>query len=365
MASFGDGIFLSKIFFVNQHTLKRIDFFSLQKWRVIMSTASQAFAFSSDDELVLSLTPSEKKVLHLILDGNRRFEGKYYQSKAGIAKLLKISERTVYRAIDRLLEMGLIFEKWFENVVIRQPKESLMESFCHENVRKEKKVPLKKRNDNDGQASDNVPSQSFSMISSNVFHDVVLSKKDLRVLCCLTKKNQEAMKSAIDDYQTFRCKESVRNPVAYVISKWKYYNIPRSEGIVDEVKPLPISQADKAILSSYSAKNRNAFLLAYEDFKSYSMLRWVGNAAAFITSRFSEYVKGEGGAQKVDAGRNKQLAEWIETKAIVPKGVSLGAYSQGIEFAAGQACDVILYSDRKFDEKVKRLMKKRGINLKF
>jgi len=48
----------------------------------------------------------------------------------------------------------------------------------------------------------------------------------------------------------------------------------------------------------------------------------------------------------------------------VSEGISIGAYSQGFEIAAGQVCDVVAYTDRKFDEKVKRLMKKRGVKIK-
>jgi len=167
------------------------------------------------------------------------------------------------------------------------------------------KNKYERKNDIDAQGAANVQNSSDDSLLN-----LDLSSKDIRILGNLAKKDPKAMVKAKEDLKILMQKDIVHNSAAFLTARWKIHHASEGSEVPQELSSIPLSQKDKMILSKYNAQDRKSFLFALEDFKSYSMIRKVGNSAAFITSRFFSYLKGESLGQ-VNEGRNKQLAEWI------------------------------------------------------
>lgn len=303
----------------------------------------------------LLCTKSERRLLRLIIDGNRKYGDNYYQSKTGMASLLDISVKTVRRGITKLIQLGFIIESYVNLTPVWRIKKMPDFAKCPTNVPQDKNSSL--QNDNDASASGNVQYPKRDWIG---LQELNLPKKDIPMLVALAKKNLDAMHKAIADLKAFSQKETVRNPVGYICSKWNKYANPRSTETAPELAGIDLNAKDKEILSAYEKRDRKAFLMAYEDFKSYSMFHKVGNIAAVITQRFKSYLAGEV-KEPVDSEKNKKTAEWVESVSIIPRGTGFGVYSACVVFSSGMKTESLKYDDQNFEKKFLFLLNKWNI----
>lgn len=199
-----------------------------------------------------------------------------------------------------------------------------------------------------------------------------LSGKDKNIILGLQKKDPKAILQAIDDLKNLRQKERVKNPAAVITARFKkhsnLYQSEPSEKVPEEIRTLNLPQKDSQILSKYFSKNTRAFMLALEDFKTYSLVKNVGNIAAFITSRFFAYLKGKIQNPKSNQEllkkikERKEVAQMIE-KSKLPQNVKAYALDKRIEFSFGPVSKILDYDNPRFDLELNKLINQLKIKL--
>lgn len=342
------------------------------------------------------LTPSQKRIWRY-LQAMAKHCRHVFPSQETIAKKCGCTRRTVCAAIKKFSELGWIsaFRRGFQSCVYWVKKALLpvdtlsSETFrkgdftanCTTNFTLIEKLEESKKNDAVAHSARSVPSsenlENESLSEDRPQAEISLEKaswlelleslsaKDVFVLRALQKKNPEAMEGALKDFREFSRRENLRNPAAYLVSRWKAHHQGQGGGKVPaELFNLGVSQKEREILSRYNAQDRNAFLLAYEDTRSYGMFRRIKNIGAFFTSRFFSHVRGEAKPKPREGKEaNRELARAIERYAEKPKGVQVLALNNHIEFSRECCCDVLEYSRENFSSSLKILLRKWGVKL--
>lgn len=318
----------------------------------------QSKKLESFSENFFSLTPKQQRIWKY-LQFMARKHAAVFPSQSTIAKACSCHRDTVIEAIKRFVRIGwlkkvkrgytscvyLLFkpliwacektaEKIFQKGSDNNPTVDINPSFSRERTNNE----------------ENDPVQKLAM------KGIVFSKRDYAIFRSLARKNREAMVKALNDCLAFSEREGIRNPGAFVTSRWKSHNTASLE-IVEEVKHLDIPEKDKKILTKYSKENRKAFLFALEDFSTYKISQKVKNIAAFITNRFKSYVNSKKEANEGQIVKKSDV-EILLSKFMFPKEISVCVGERYVEIAGGQWCHHFDFADTKFEIKLNSFLSK-------
>ncbi len=310
------------------------------------------------------LTPKQQKIWRYLQSFAKHYRA-VFPSQSKIAKACQCHRETVIEAIKKFKSFG-----WLS--VVRRAYTSCVYFLIENLIGIDTLNPKSFEKKNFSPKTDMNPTSKPTVINSNKSNkndidaqrnvqNFSLSEKDTKIILSLEKRNPSAMQHAIEDLKALEKKEEIKNPAALLVSRFNHHST--NLNIPDEVKHLDISEKDKAILSKYNTNNRESFLFAYEDFKSYSMVKYVGNISAFITSRFKAHLKGEGSVEKESPILNKNFVNEILPKLKIPKGVNINALNKYIEVVSGTHSRVFTYEDKNFRTKLKKTFRKWNIQL--
>lgn len=308
------------------------------------------------------LTPKQQKIWRYLQSFARHYRN-VFPSQKKIAEACKCHRDTVIQTIKKFKSLGWlgVMKRAYTSCVYFLVDKLVGVDTLNQRSFKKKNFSPK---------TDMNPTSDPTLINSNKYNkndidtkrnvqNFFLSEKDTRILTSLEKRNPSAMQHAIEDLKALEKREKIGNPAALLVSRFNHHS--KNVGVSDEVKHLEISEKDKVILSRYNATNRESFLFAYEDFKSYSMIKYVGNISAFITSRFKAHLKGEGGVKKESPVFNKNFVKEILPKLKIPKGMNINALNKYIEILSGAHSKVFSYEDKNFKAKLKKAFRKWNI----
>jgi len=315
------------------------------------------------DEFEL-LTKKQKAVWRYLQAFSMNYKN-VFPSQETIAKKCKCHRDTVIKTLKKFKKFGWIevFKRTYtSNLYFICSKLLSINTFKGRDYKKPISIEKNELTNDTSSLVLSFRKNVFEEALTKYVQNLLLSKKDIEILIAKTEQNPESMQKAVKDSIALEKREKVQKPIAVIVSRFKHH----SEKVADseEVKHLDIPDKDKSILSSYNSKDRSSFLLAYEDFKSYSMIKFVGNISAFITSRFKAHRDGENVSEDDIPVTNREYIKEISPNLLLPKGVKFEAYNNYVELSLGSHARIFEYDDPNFTTKLIKTFRKWNVTKK-
>lgn len=314
------------------------------------------------------LTPKQQRVWRYLQSFTKQYRN-VYPSHQNIAKACDCHRDTVIQAINRFKKLGWlgVIKRAYRSCVYflvdelvqidtRNPKTFQKNLSSYSDIDPTTNPTILKKNKYDSKKNELVENETVQSLQEE---GIQISQEDLCKLSQSAKRNPNAMNKAIKDYRALTLKETVRNPVALLISRYNHHANQTEIVCPREVVNLDLSQSDRKALAKLNSQNRKAFLYAYEDYRSYCIFRKVGNIAAFIISRFKSYLNGDletVGDQRSNLTKIKRLLN----KYKLPKNVNIQLLNTTVEVTSGSWFKTVRIDDRGAPRELENLLKRLG-----